>query len=230
MLLLATLAIGCASTTFAQSQDIAAPKKEKEFDNFVGVQINGLIKQVFNFNNSTTSANTNPYLLTYHINSKKSGWGLRLGVGYNYNSSTTSDVGTSRTSDINDLQLRLGVEKAFNLSEKWTAGAGIDFAYNSNDDKTTAVTHSTDTTTTLTHTVIASYGGGAMAWLRYHITKNILVGTETSFYYLSGKTKTNISTRESFGGNTQTNDSSSDDKLSTGTLSMPVVLYLLVKF
>ena len=228
--LTAILATGCMLTCFAQTEDPLSAKKEKIFDHYIGIQINGLIKQVFNFNNSTTSTNTNPYLVTYHITAIESGWGLRLGLGYNYNSSTATDVGTSRTSDINDLQLRVGVEKSFTLSDKWHAGAGIDFAYNKNDDKTTAITTATDTITTVTHTVTSSSGGGAMAWLRYNITKNILIGTEASFYYLKGKTNTSTAFQENFGGNTQTTNSESENKLSTGTLSMPVVFYLLVKF
>ena len=230
-LLLAILAIGCATTSFAQTDQPLDSKKEKMFEHYVGVQMNSLIKQVFNFSSSTTSVNNNPYLITYNINSIKSGWGLRLGAGYNYNAKTVIDnSGTSTTSDINDLQVRLGVEKAFKLSEKWSTGVGIDLAYNSNDDKTTAITHSFDTTTTLTHSVSSSYGGGAMAWLRYNITNRILVGTETSFYYMKGKNTRTTSVQSSQGGNTSTSDDNKDDKPASATFSLPVVLYLIVKF
>ena len=152
------LFIGCLQNCIAQND--AAPldnKQPLQVDQYVGVQLNGLIRQVFNFNNSTASTTVSPYLLTYNINSRNSGWGLRIGVGYSYNSTATDDGITATTTRINDLQLRLGIEKAFKLSEKWSAGIGIDGVFNTNNDNTTNITKSAasfsapgDTTTTTT--------------------------------------------------------------------------------
>ena len=110
--LAAILAIGCMQNVHAQTADQAVAK-DKMYDQYIGVQLNGLIRQVFNFNNSTTATGTsvNPYLLTYSINSKKTGWGLRAGIGYNYNSTTGSDDGgiSTTVTKINDLQARLAI-------------------------------------------------------------------------------------------------------------------------
>src|SRR4051812_9818028 len=123
---------------FAMTASFAQPDTGKTsaklYSHYLGVQINELIRQVFNFNN-TTSTNTNPYLLTYNINNRK-GWGLRLGLGYNYQSFTDDDGITRKTTDLNDLRSRLGIEKLFRLSDKWTAGAGMDAVLNHNDDYT----------------------------------------------------------------------------------------------
>ena len=221
---------------FAQTTDTASTiittKGEKLFDHSIGVQVNELIKQVFNFNNSTSTANTNPYLLIYHINTCKNGWGLRVGGGYNYTSTTTDDGINKKTTNINDMQLRLGVEKAFKLHGKWTAGAGIDGLYNTNNDNTIAVTTSFDTVTVNTKTVISSYGAGAMAWLRYSFTKNIIIGTETSFYYIKGTQKITIDVKDSnqFNPTTAPTTTTSDNKIANATISLPVVFYLIVKF
>jgi hypothetical protein len=229
-LLTGILSLGCLTASYAQT-DVPATSQQRtsSYDQYVGVQMNDLIRQVFNFNNSTSSTSVNPYLLTYNINSKKSGWGIRVGVGYNYNSSNSTDNITTTDSKINDLQFRLGIEKAFKLSDKWSAGAGIDFLLNTNDDKTVATTFSFDTVVTTTKTTITSYGAGPMAWLRYHVTPHVLVGTEASFYYLTGKEKQTISVIDQSGFNPP-QQSSTSPTVTTGTFNSPIVFYLIVKF
>ena len=234
-LLMSILAMGCIGYTYAQTDNLPAAdanaKTEKTFEHSIGFQMNPLIRQVLNFNNSTTTANVSPYLGTYNINYKKTGWGLRTGVGYNYSETKTGD-GTPTTNDskISVLQFRLGIEKAFKLSEKWSAGAGLDFVYNANSDNTTAVVHASDTITTVTKDVISSVGGGPMAWLRYSLTSKILIGTETSFYYLTVKEKNEVDVTSSdpfFGNNSSTK---TNNKVNSGTFTVPVAFYLIIKF
>ena len=238
--MLVILFIGCLQNCIAQND--AAPldnKQQMQVDQYVGVQLNGLIRQVFNFNNSTASTVVNPYLVTYNINSRNSGWGIRIGVGYSYNSTATDDGITATTTRINDLQLRLGIEKAFKLSEKWSAGIGIDGVFNTNNDNTTNITKSAasftapgDTTTTATKQVGSSYGGGAMGWLSYSITPRVLVGTEASFYYTTGKTKniTDVTSDPNGNGAFSTTETTANPTVSTGTFSSPIVFYISVKF
>src|SRR6187431_2493251 len=109
-LLLAVLMM-TASASYAQTPDSTI--RTKRYTHQVGVQVNEIFKQIFNFNG--TAVNTNPYLFTYSINSVRSGWGLRVGVGYNYQKITTDDGITKKMSELNDLQLRLGGEKMFVL-------------------------------------------------------------------------------------------------------------------
>jgi len=233
IMLSAILLTGCLQISFAQTD--ATTTHEKTVDQYIGVQINELIQQIFNFSsgNASTVAN-NPYLLNYSINSHKTGWGARIGIGYNYNSSSTDDGITSTTTKLNDMELRVGVEKRFNISKKWSAGAGLDFVYNSNDDHTVNVINSTfGGENTDTKTNISSSGGGPMGWLRYHLTDKILIGTEASFYYTSGNEKQTIIVSDpNTGGGfpnppTTTNTS---NKVGLGTFSSPVVFFLSVKF
>ena len=213
----------------AQADSITT-KKEKLFDHSIGIQVNDLIRQVFNFNNTSTNTNTNPFLLTYTINTTKTGWGIRIGTGYNYNSATTNDGINKKTTDINDLQLRLGIEKSFKLAGNWSAGAGIDGVYNTNNDNTKALTISFDTITVNTKTVLSTYGGGAMAWLRYNFTKNILIGTEANFYYLTGYQTITTTTKYSSSPTYNPTPDKNDNKISNGTISLPIVFYAIVKF
>jgi hypothetical protein len=224
------LLAGCVSPCLAQTEITTADtKKVRTFEHHIGVQMNELIRQVFNFNNA--SSVVNPYLLNYNINQVKTGWGLRLGVGYSYNDGNNNDGITSSTSKINDVQTRLGVEKRFILSRKWTTGVGLDGTVKINDDKSSGTVHSFDTVTTTTKSAMKSYGGGAMGWLRYHVTDRIAIGTEASFYYSSGKqtNSTAITTVSRFGVITTT-ETKSNPTISQGNFNLPVTFYLTVKF
>ena len=235
-LLMAILSLGCLKSSFAQTDATTTPKKDKVIDEYIGVQLNGLIRQVFNFNNSTASPNVSPYLLTYHINLHKTGWGLRLGAGYNYTTTSSNDGITEASTKLNDFQFRFGIEKAFKLGDKWSTGVGVDGVYMSNNDNSSSTVHSFDTTTTATKNVSTSYGGGAMAWLRYNITEHVLIGTEASFYYTSGK-ETNtidVTTNQNTGGGgfpiITTTETVSKPTVSQGTFTSPISFYLIVKF
>ena len=233
--LVAILFIGCTLNSFAQTDNTAPAKEDKVTEQFIGVQLNGLIRQVFNFNNSTASTSVNPYLLTYNINFKKSGWGLRVGVGYNYTSTSSDDGITATANSMNDLQARLGIEKAFKLSDHWSAGAGLDAVLNTNNDNTSSTVHSTDTVTTANKSVGTGIGGGPMAWLRYAITSHILIGTEASFYYVSTSQKNTVTitdrTFDPFGNSIiTTTETTSKPKTAQGTFNSPIVFYISIKF
>jgi hypothetical protein len=229
-----TLAIALLAITPVLSYAEDAIVKEKKLEHSVGVQVNELIRQVFNFSN-TNAANNNPYLLTYSINKIKNGWGLRLGAGYNV-STITNDNGVSAVeTKIDDLNLRLGAEKKFNLSDKWSTGVGVDALYNNDKNDTKSVTRSFDTTTVTTKSLITSYGGGVMAWLRYNITSKVQIGTETSFYYRTGFHKEQIDIVRKTGNGIvfpQTTSSSTkkDDDIKEGKFNLPVAFYLIVRF
>ena len=231
-LFLFIIALTTIPTAFSQTDTV---KKHKvHFEHYAGVQMNELIKQVFNFNNSTTNTNTNPYLAIFSINLTNNGWGLRTGVGYTYADFSNDDGITKTDTKQNDLKLRLGIEKKYTLSNKWSTGIGFDLLYNINDDKTVATIRGTTTSTTETVSTISNFGGGGMAWLRYHITPKVLIGTESSFYFTTGNTKQDITISiedpQSPGFPPQTSTSSIDKRSSAGSFSMPVAFFLIVKF
>ncbi len=229
------LTAGCMQYGYAQ-EAVPETKKVKTHDHYIGVQLNGLIRQVINFNNNNNTTPVNPYLLIYSVNSIKSGWGIRAGVGYRYNSSTVKDGITETVSKISDIQARVGIEKRFALSRKWHTGVGLDGLMSNNDDLTTATIHSFDTTITKTKSKLPAYGGGAMGWLRYNISDRICIGTEASFYYLTGTedneltvTKKVASTTPPFTLTTVTKVTKSKPKFSQGTFSSPIVFFLIIK-
>lgn len=236
-ILMATCFALATSMTYAQEIEPAAEPnmpKEKKFDHRIGAQMNGLIRQVFNFSNANNPVN-NPYLLTYSINFRKSGWGLRIGGGYNKQFVASNDGITETETDINNWQARFGVEKRFRLSDKWTAGAGIDGVYGDDNNNTNTITRAFDTSIVKSKTSVSTMGAGAMAWLQYHVTEKVLIGTEMSYYQRYGTQKINLSITErstGFPGNgtLTTTVSKKEHDLAEGVISLPVVLYLIVQF
>ena len=236
-LLVLILSIGCMTKCFAQTDDADGSKKERATVQYIGAQMNPLIRQVLNFTNSTTGSVVSPYYFTYNINSRKTGWGLRAGVGYNFSSTSTNDGITAATTKINNLHARIGLEKEFVLSSKWSAGAGLDFIYVNNNNNTSSTISSFDTSTTTTKDVTIGYGGGPMAWLRYHLTEHLLIGTEASYYYTTSMDKSTIDvTKSSVDPLTGqyippfTTETVSKPTLNNGNTTLPITIYLIVKF
>lgn len=234
--LLSFLLLGGIATTYAQDREkqlLASLPREKIFQHQVGVQMNQLIRQVFNFSNVAT-LNNNPYLLTYTLTHAKTGIGLRLGAGYDQRSFVDDDGVSSRDGKITDMDLRVGLEKSFDLGSGFTAGAGADFVMDKSTDDTKSLIRSVDTTKIVTKSSVNNIGGGVMAWLRYSISKKILVGTETSFYYRTGKIKQDVTiAKRDLTTPAQPwveNTTSLNNTQSEGIFSVPMVFYLIVKF
>ncbi len=222
----------CVFHSAAIAQDEMAEPKTKKINHYVGVQVNELVRQVFNFNGSSNNLN-NPYLVMYSLNLAKSGWGVRLGFGPEFNTFKDDDGITIR--EINIINARLGIEKAFRLSDKWSAGAGLDGVYSSDITFSKTAVRSFDSTNTNISSHLSSMGGGAMAWLRYSISPRIQVGTEASFYYRVGKfkQKVDITRRVSNINGTpkyETTYTTLDNKLKEGKFNLPMVFYLIVSF
>lgn len=228
--------IACLLTTTAIAQDTTdTVKKSKIFDHRIGVQANELIRQVFNFNNSTVNTLNNPYLLTYSLTLAKPGIGLRLGIGPDYSTFNNDDGVTKVENNINKLNARAGLEKIFILSDKWSAGAGIDVIFSNDVSYSKTQVRSFDSALTDIATKEKSIGYGAMGWLRYHISPRIHIGTETSFYYRTGNVKQKIEITRKVntfpnGNTTQTTTDEVDNKLKEGIFRLPMVFYLVVMF
>ena len=233
---LLTTALCCGFFTHAlraQTADAPAPATPR-IRHQVGVQMNELIRQVLNFGGTSnpSSALTNPYLITYSANLARTGWGLRAGVGYDYERFDEDDGFVTRETDGNVINARLGLEKAFVLSPKWSTGVGLDAVYRADNRKTKTITRAFDSTTTNVVSAVTARGGGPMGWLRYHITPSVLVGTEASFYYTTGRQEqtVRITQRDQFTGIYTTTSTNIDDTEAFGRISVPAVIYLIVRF
>jgi hypothetical protein len=211
---------------------------------YLGVQANQLIKQILNFSNSNPVVD-NPYLLTYSVNSKRTGAGFSSGLGYSVNEFSDGDQTNKRTTKINNLALRIGFEKKSNLGKKWFTSWGIDLVRESSKNETSnsqsQLNNPNFKFNSNTTNESSLWGFGPRFTLNFRITDKIILGTEATYYYKSGTTtaKANTtSTQQEFDPQTgqlrlvtrttDTPETSTD--FTNFRFVIPTVLYLMVKF
>jgi hypothetical protein len=211
LILLATSLVSVAS--LAQETN---DEDSKRSNHYVGIQANQLIRQLLNFGGSSSVA-TNPYLLTYSVNSKHTGWGFTAGLGYTHTEVNSGDPLNPINSKINDFFLRVGFEKKTMIGKRWLFSSGIDVITESLKDKTV---NNSQFGIFKIETSSRGIGLGPRVTLNYQISDRILVGTEASYYYKSSKQEQEIN------GSSQ----GDGDKLKQLTFSVPAVIYLFVKF
>jgi hypothetical protein len=195
------------------------PVETKLTRHYVGVQANQLISQLLNFGGSSTVP-VNPYFIIYSFNSTKTGVGMNFGLGYTYNSTNNGDPITPRTTTDNSFSFRMGIEKKSYFHKKWFYSYGMDLLYQNSGSKieTTfnggggGINNTTETTT-------SGGGAGPRFTLNFHISDNLLVGTEASYYYKFATSTTKVS-----GQPNQTNSPKSF------TFALPAVIFLALKF
>lgn len=215
--------------------NLSANNSEKgdscRFSHFVGIQGNQLLHQILAFNSSNQSI-SNPYLLNYSLNNRNSGWGFHLGAGYQYQNSGDNDGITDRKTYINNLSARIGLDRLIRLNNRWQAGFSVDGLYQAITNKTETKTINFDTLTTKIKTGTNNIGGGLRSYLRFGMTKHILLGTEASVYFTTGKEELSSEVKQSlpFGGGTIETKSETSLDVRKLNMSVPVVVYLVVSF
>jgi hypothetical protein len=198
----------------ATAQDDATPLKRS--NHYIGVQANQLARQLLNFGGSAGTIN-NPYLITYAVNSVRSGWGFNAGLGYTHLEQKNANPFNPLETTINDFFLRLGVERKVPIGMKWITSYGLDLLRQSEKDITESSNSqggdfNTDTRKTGT-------GLGLRFTLDYSISEKILAGTEATYYYKSIK--------EVIKGS---NLPEQTDKSKEFVFTVPIALFLILKF
>jgi hypothetical protein len=236
-----------ADSTTIELDTVVQRKKITELrtsSHYLGVQANQLIKQILNFSNSNPAID-NPYLLTYSVNSKRTGVGFSSGIGYSINEFSDGDQTSKRTTKISNLSFRIGFEKKSNLGKKWFTSWGIDLVHESSKNETSvsqSQLNSPDIKFSSNSTNKSSlWGLGPRFTLNFRITEKIILGTEATYYYKSGTNTTQASTtstQQEFDPQTgqlrlvtrTTNTPETSTDFTNFRFAIPTVLYLIVKF
>jgi hypothetical protein len=155
---------------------------EKKSNHYVGLQVNQLIRQVFNFGGGNTVA-SNPYFLIYQVNSIQGGFGLNIGFGYTYTQTDDGDQFVDRTTTVNDLFLRAGLEKKIEIAPKTILSIGGDVVTDFQKTSTKTDENSQGQLGFETGTKSNGLGIGPRITLNYALTDKILIGTEANWYF-----------------------------------------------
>lgn len=213
--LIAFLCVG--SICFAQKSD--SLRQDKTASHYFGVQTNLLLRQFLNFG-GTSELTDNPYVLTWAVNSKKTGFGFTAGVGYVYKQQTTNDGFSSQLSTTNDLSLRFGLEGKRMITKRWMGSIGGDILITSKKDKTESNSNGGSSPISTT-TKVSGTGFGPRVTINFFINSRIILGTEASCYYMSKKqTVTLIGTGQ---------PTPQPETLGSLTLSVPSAVYFIFK-
>ena len=199
-----------------------APDNSKTVSQYIGLQANQLIRQLISFGGNNTAI-TNPYLLTYAVNSKSNGWGFATGLGYSSIQTKTTDVFVSTTSKIDDFAWRVGFEKKVYLSRHWLAGFAGDVLFENNKAVSTANNGTVPNPTTTT--TIKRNGFGPRVSLNYQFHNKLMIGTEASYYF-----KWITQSQKSTNGGTNPSNSNGDTRLRSFSFTLPAVIFLALKF
>lgn len=221
------LLILCSLSVKAQDESA-----ERRWMHTLNVQVNPLLRQLLTI--GQVDADNTPFLLNYHINSGRTGWGLRTGFGLNYVQFKDNDGITSRNSGLTEYSIRLGLERRHSLGKRWEAGYGLDGVMQRDENSTKTVVTSFDTVTTESNSNITRLGGGLMVWLRFKISDHVLIGTESSLYYQTGTLKEDVTiTRRDFnqpGAPKTTVRNQFNTTLTELPFRVPLSVYLNIRF
>jgi hypothetical protein len=214
-----------AHSIFAQQQpeeDFISEGARSKVYHYIGLQGNQLIRQLFNFGGSIPAI-TNPYLLVYSVNSKKSGFGVSTGLGGSKIQTKTSDNFTTTTSTVNDFSWRIGIEKKTYLSKRWLVGFGADALVETN--KTETESKSGNTTNPTVTSTSKRFGFGPRASIAFHLHDRVLLGTEASYYFKWIKQKQKVSGP----GVPTTTNNEPNPSLQQFSFTLPAVIFIMVK-
>jgi len=227
----------CTTVFIAQAQRDTTRTKPIQY---LGVQANQLVRQIFNLSNSN-SVIDNPYLLTYSVNSAKTGHGLNVGLGYSVLQTTDGDAITKREITDDQFSIRIGYEKKSMLSKRWMTSLGVDVVIDSDKNKSKTTNDSDFNKSTITSTSKSTaWGLGPRFTLSYSIHPRIFLGTEANYYLRFTKDDLSVDSsigQQEFDPNTGTTNwvyhDNHDDASSKGKkfkLNVPAVIFLIVKF
>lgn len=212
----------------------------KKASHYVGIQVNQLIQQIFNLNGNTTTI-INPYLINYSVNSKRTGWGLNLGIGYTIDNSDQNSANVTQNTKSNNFSFRIGAERKIFIAKKWMLSYGFDFLLDRGKSNTTSASQfQFNSSETDTDTSTKDSGFGPRFTMNYFITPKIILGTELTYYYKAittvqkiVNTNTVISVDPNTGQQTSSTDSSSTDTSQTTKqlrFTAPAILFVILKF
>lgn len=190
----------------------------RSVSNYVGLQANQLLRQLISIGGSSTPI-TNPYLLTYSVNSKSTGVGFSTGVGLSSVTTKITDNFTDVVSKVNDFAWRFGPEKKTYLSKYWLFGLGGDVVIELNTAETTSQTGTSNEIRTVTRTHRAGFGPRAS--LAFQFSDRLMVGTEAAYYFKWGNQEQKVS------GSGQPGDPGT--KIKSFNFSLPAVIFLTMK-
>ncbi len=206
----------------AIAQDEAAVEKTPiKLRTEVGIQTNALFGRLSN--DDENGLVQNPYLLAGKL--AFGNLAIRLGVGGQHDKKVDKVDGFANTTTTTKqrLDLRLGIERQFQIADRWVGTLGIDAVADWTQDKTVedsgfdVITDTDD---------LQYIGGGVAAGVKYQISRRLSIGTEGFVYYTAG----NLTKGEFFKNFPVGEDKIQESDVTSLKIGLPAALYLNLEF
>jgi hypothetical protein len=235
----AIVMMACLSLTCKAQDDTEIT--EKKVNHYIGIQINQLVRQIFNFSNNNAAIN-NPYLINYSLVFGPKQIGFNIGSGYTFDEIKTGDATNELTTKVNNTFFRIGFEKKSSIGKNWLFSVGADVLLDKQKDESTSkITFGGNgKIVTTSSSTVKGTGFGPRITLSYQISNRILIGTEATYYFKSLKDVGEVviaTTSREFDpvtgqerNVTRTERTENDDELKKLQFNVPAVLWLHVKF
>ena len=172
--------LGITTLVRAQEQDQALPKS---CNLEIGLNITRLLASVLATNSNSILVN-DPY--TFLLKSKIRNNYLRFGLYGNFDViNEVLDFNGDRTSKINKIGTRIGIEHRIQILNHFELFYGADLIYIY--DKEKVIFNDFSGMISQTISKINKYGAGPIVGLNYRFAKRLILSTESSIYILGGK-------------------------------------------
>lgn len=198
------------------------PKERPAFSHEVGLETNNLVSRIFSDGNENDRPD-NPYLFTYKLGIGS--WALRTGVGGDRKKSVEREEGfaDSRTTQTGNLDVRLGLERRFELGEKWTGNVALDGTGFFSENK---VIEDSGFDVITTAETADGWGVGPSFGIRFDVTQRLSLYTEGFFYY----TFSDVQSARTFKNFPEFDDQIMNVEEEELKISLPSVLYVVFRF
>lgn len=187
-----SLILFTATSVVAQEADSAKTEnKRKLFEHQIGIDAT-LFIQNFTFNGGSFIGS--PYTLNYKLLFNLNDFylnnvGLRAGFGYNRVHASNENIiqGTSNSSREIRWDYRLGIETQKQVGKHWMVYLGLDYVLQEQDNSfKNSFKSGNSIFTTESSTKLKSTGVGPVVGMQFNFSKHIAIGTELSFYSMTG--------------------------------------------
>ncbi|MEO6190510.1 MAG: hypothetical protein ABIO44_09330 [Saprospiraceae bacterium] len=172
--------LAIATLVQAQEQEQALPKK---YNLEIGLNITRLLASVLATNSNSILVN-DPY--TFLLKNKIKNNYLRIGLYGNFDiKKEVFDFNGDRTSKINKIGTRIGIEYRNQIMNHFELFYGADLIYVY--DKEKVIFNDFSGITSQTITIFNKFGAGPIVGLNYKFAKRLMLSTESSIYIIGGQ-------------------------------------------
>jgi hypothetical protein len=213
---------------FCFTSAVKAGSENTNSGSYIGIHVNELVRQLLPNGSSSVNNNFN-YLITYIKYKPGYKRGTRMSGNFIFNSISDNVNNTTRITNNNILQYKVGKEKLYEFDKHFSFAYGWDALFSINNSITNSSSSNTSSfnlKSRINNTAL-NVGTGPGIRVMYKASDRVLLGTDAGIYFSSNINSTKIVETSP---NQPFEIRSSDSKVNYSIgISPPISLYLILK-